>query len=70
MLTKSKSALPYLMNEVDYEFGRLRGNRAKHLARVATEYTQLLYHVRKARKDECVFVDELQWVREPFDLLQ
>ncbi|KAJ6499941.1 COG complex component [Mycena vitilis] len=40
---------------------RTRGNRAKHLGRVATEYTQLLYHASKAREDNCVFVDEIQW---------
>ncbi|KAJ7770204.1 COG complex component [Mycena maculata] len=40
---------------------RTRGNRAKHLGRVATEYTQLLYHASKARRDNCVFVDEIQW---------
>ncbi|KAF8210325.1 COG complex component [Mycena galopus ATCC 62051] len=40
---------------------RTRGNRAKHLGRVATEYTQLLYHASKARQDNCVFVDEIQW---------
>lgn len=41
---------------------RARGNRAKHLARVAAEYTQLLYHVSKARASSCVYVDEIQWV--------
>ncbi|KAJ7251478.1 oligomeric golgi complex component, COG2-domain-containing protein [Mycena haematopus] len=40
---------------------RTHGNRAKHLGRVATEYTQLLYHASKARQDNCVFVDEIQW---------
>ncbi|KAJ7783230.1 COG complex component [Mycena metata] len=40
---------------------RSRANRAKHLGRVATEYTQLLYHASKARADNCVFVDEIQW---------
>ncbi|KAF8497032.1 hypothetical protein F5888DRAFT_1803643 [Russula emetica] len=41
---------------------RLRGNRAKHLVRVATEYTQLLYHVSKAQADaRSAFVDEIQW---------
>ncbi|TFK44741.1 COG complex component [Crucibulum laeve] len=38
-----------------------RGGRAKHLARVAVEYTQLLYHTSKARAEKCVFVDEVQW---------
>ncbi|KAI0288526.1 oligomeric golgi complex component, COG2-domain-containing protein [Russula brevipes] len=41
---------------------RPRGNRAKHLVRVATEYTQLLYHVSKAQADiRSAFVDEIQW---------
>lgn len=31
---------------------------------MATEYTQLLYHASKARKEKCVFVDEIQWVCE------
>lgn len=40
---------------------RTRGNRAKHLSRVAAEYTQLLYHVTKAQSEKCAFVDECQW---------
>ncbi|KAH9948954.1 COG complex component [Amylocystis lapponica] len=40
---------------------RTRGNRAKHLARVAAEYTQLLYHVSRAQVDKSAFVDESQW---------
>ncbi|KAF6762997.1 hypothetical protein DFP72DRAFT_874343 [Ephemerocybe angulata] len=40
---------------------KLPTNRAKHLARVATEYTQLLYHVSKARDENCVFVNGVQW---------
>ncbi|KAJ6499253.1 COG complex component [Mycena sanguinolenta] len=43
------------------EDDRTRGNRAKHLGRVAAEYTQLLYHASKARQENCVFVDEIQW---------
>lgn len=46
---------------------RTRGNRAKHLGRVAAEYTQLLYHASKARKDSCIFVDEIQWVRRALE---
>jgi len=42
---------------------RVRGNRAKHLSRVASEYTQLLYHVSKANPGKCAFVTEMQWVR-------
>ena len=42
---------------------RSRGSRAKHLARVAAEYTQLLYHVAKAQTDgQSSFIDEIQWV--------
>lgn len=37
-------------------------NRAKHLSRVAVEYSQLLYHAEKVRKQQCVFVDQLQKV--------
>jgi len=41
---------------------RLPANRAKHLARVAAEYTQLLYHVSKAKDEKCVFINGIQWV--------
>ncbi|KAI9446785.1 COG complex component [Lactarius indigo] len=41
---------------------RPRGNRAKHLVRVAAEYTHLLYHVTKAQTvTRTAFVDEIQW---------
>ncbi|KAI0645824.1 COG complex component [Trametes meyenii] len=40
---------------------RSRGNRAKHIARVAVEYTQLLYHVSRAHTEPCAFIDESQW---------
>lgn len=40
---------------------RVRGNRAKHLSRVASEYTQLLYHVSKANPGKCAFINEIQW---------
>ncbi|KII92438.1 hypothetical protein PLICRDRAFT_172529 [Plicaturopsis crispa FD-325 SS-3] len=36
-------------------------SHAKHLARAAAEYTQLLYHASKARAETCAFVDEVQW---------
>ncbi|KAF8893790.1 oligomeric golgi complex component, COG2-domain-containing protein [Infundibulicybe gibba] len=39
-----------------------RGNRAKHLGRVASEYSQLLYHVSKAQNESCLFVEKIQWV--------
>jgi hypothetical protein len=37
-------------------------NRAKHLGRIAAEYSQLLYHAEKARTQHCIFVDQLQKV--------
>ncbi|KAI0029977.1 COG complex component [Vararia minispora EC-137] len=41
---------------------RTRGNRAKHLSRVAAEYTQLLYHVAKSQSEgSSAFVDDIQW---------
>ncbi|KAJ6625598.1 oligomeric golgi complex component, COG2-domain-containing protein [Mycena sp. CBHHK59/15] len=49
------------LNEDNVDDRSTRGNRAKHLGRVAAEYTQLLYHTTKAREDKCVFVDEIQW---------
>jgi len=57
LLLYSQGLIPYF---------RFRGNRAKHLGRVAAEYTQLLYHVRKAGAEKCAFVDEVQWVRKLF----
>ncbi|KAH9180208.1 COG complex component [Lactarius sanguifluus] len=43
---------------------RPRGNRAKHLVRVAAEYTHLLYHVTKAQTvTRTAFVDEIQWLQ-------
>jgi len=46
-----------------YFLYRTRGNRAKHLSRVASEYTQLLYHVTKSQSEgPSAFVDEIQWV--------
>ncbi|EIW83330.1 COG complex component [Coniophora puteana RWD-64-598 SS2] len=38
-----------------------RGNRAKHLSRAAAEYSQLTYHVSKAKDDDCAFINEIQW---------
>ncbi|KAG1752981.1 oligomeric golgi complex component, COG2-domain-containing protein [Suillus lakei] len=38
-----------------------QGKRAKHLSRVTAEYTQLLYHIEKAKEDNCAFVDEIRW---------
>lgn len=45
---------------------RSPANKAKHLNRVAAEYTQLLYHASKARMEKCAFIDEIQWVCETF----
>ena len=44
---------------------RSRTTRVKHLSRVAAEFTQMLYHVDKARSEKCAFVNEIQWVCEP-----
>lgn len=38
-----------------------QGNRTKHLSRVTAEYTQLLYHIEKAKEENCAFVDEIRW---------
>ncbi|KAG2146390.1 oligomeric golgi complex component, COG2-domain-containing protein [Suillus bovinus] len=38
-----------------------QGNRAKHLSRVTAEYAQLLYHIEKAKEENCAFVDEIRW---------
>ncbi|KAG1816061.1 COG complex component [Suillus subaureus] len=38
-----------------------QGNRAKHLSRVTAEYTQLLYHIEKAKEEDCAFIDEIRW---------
>ncbi|EGN99740.1 hypothetical protein SERLA73DRAFT_72536 [Serpula lacrymans var. lacrymans S7.3] len=60
-LTTSK--LPTHLSNVEHVKSDIRtqSNRAKHLARVAAEYTQLLYHTAKARAEKCEFVDEIQW---------
>ncbi|KAF9241626.1 oligomeric golgi complex component, COG2-domain-containing protein [Melanogaster broomeanus] len=50
------SGLPDLNSGV-----KTRGSRGKHLSRVATEYTQLLYHVSKARAENCAYVEEIRW---------
>lgn len=66
-LVRQRSALEsmYIVHTVDYSdcSPRSRGSRGKHLSRVATEYTQLLYLVSKARAENCVYVEEIQWVR-------
>jgi septal ring factor EnvC (AmiA/AmiB activator) len=41
---------------------RSQSGHAKHLSRVAAEYTQLTYHASKARANSCLYVDEVQWV--------
>ncbi|KAI0688177.1 COG complex component [Cytidiella melzeri] len=48
-------------SEEDRADDKSRANHAKHLGRVAAEYTQLLYHVSKAQTEKCAFVDECQW---------
>ena len=57
-------AHPVQCNTPSDSTARTRGNRAKHIARVAAEYTQLLYHVSRARTEPCAFIDESQWVCE------
>ncbi|KAK0226128.1 oligomeric golgi complex component, COG2-domain-containing protein [Armillaria fumosa] len=49
------------LHSQDVNDDKTRGNQAKHLHRIAAEYTQLLYHASKARAEKCVFVDEIQW---------
>ncbi|KAH9177103.1 hypothetical protein EDB89DRAFT_1620648 [Lactarius sanguifluus] len=40
-----------------------RANCARHLVRMAAEYSHLLYHVTKAQIDtQFTFVDEIQWI--------
>ncbi|KIM30529.1 hypothetical protein M408DRAFT_22024 [Serendipita vermifera MAFF 305830] len=48
------------LTEEDYD-QRTRTGRAKHLARVATEFVQLLYQAEKAGEQDCVYVSENQW---------
>lgn len=50
--------------QTHYPANRSKGNRAKHLLRIATEYNQLLYHSSKASSSSCMFVTETQWVCE------
>ncbi|OCH93776.1 COG complex component [Obba rivulosa] len=50
-----------MRGEDDSAEERARGSRAKHLARVGAEYTQLLYHVSRACTGRCAFVEESQW---------
>ncbi|KAL0956582.1 hypothetical protein HGRIS_002720 [Hohenbuehelia grisea] len=57
----SGSALAYNSQLGEVVDDRTQATQAKHLSRVTTEYTQLLYHASKAREDKCVFVDKMQW---------
>jgi len=41
---------------------RSRTGRAKHLARVAAEYVQLLYHADRAQEENCAFIEGARWV--------
>ncbi|KAG6861087.1 hypothetical protein C0995_004024 [Termitomyces sp. Mi166 len=55
-------SLPSYLDSADESTeSKSRGNRAKHLGRVAAEYMQLLYHASKARAEKCIFVDQIQW---------
>lgn len=62
LLIASNTMAPHLNQVEEAEDDKMRTNRAKHLARVATEYRQLLYHVSKAEEKSCKFVEEIQWV--------
>jgi len=42
-----------------------RKNMAKLLGRVASEYIQLVYHASKAKAENCLFFNEIEWVCEP-----
>ncbi|KAF5354659.1 hypothetical protein D9756_005330 [Leucocoprinus leucothites] len=55
------ASTPGVPSQEDIGEEKGRSNRAKHIARVAAEYMQLLYHASKAREEKCAFVDELQW---------
>ncbi|KAG9017709.1 hypothetical protein FRB90_000194 [Tulasnella sp. 427] len=58
---RGMNGLALNMGDDDSKDDRSRGGQAKHLARIAAEYTQLLYHAEKAKEENCVFVDEMQW---------
>ncbi|KIK01394.1 hypothetical protein K443DRAFT_98669 [Laccaria amethystina LaAM-08-1] len=67
---REEKALLHLLLKISESVSRLEslllistsdGNRVKHLARVAVEYTQLLYHASKAREENCSFINEIQW---------
>ncbi|THH26420.1 hypothetical protein EUX98_g7769 [Antrodiella citrinella] len=65
-----EAALTAHDQEADRLDERTRGNRAKHLSRVAAEYNQLLYHVSKAQAQKSAFVQEIQWVCERIDRIK
>ncbi|KIO31284.1 hypothetical protein M407DRAFT_68051 [Tulasnella calospora MUT 4182] len=58
---RGMNGLALNIGEDDLKDDRSRGGQAKHLARIATEYTQLLYHAEKAKEEKCAFVEEVQW---------
>ncbi|ETW80755.1 hypothetical protein HETIRDRAFT_154913 [Heterobasidion irregulare TC 32-1] len=68
---RDEEALHQLLLKISESVSRLEsllliaspdGNRAKHLARVAAEYTQLLYHVTKAQINQRpAFIDDIYW---------
>ncbi|EDR11848.1 uncharacterized protein LACBIDRAFT_247029 [Laccaria bicolor S238N-H82] len=67
---REEKALLHLLLKISESVSRLEslllistsdGNRVTHLARVAVEYTQLLYHASKAREENCSFINEIQW---------
>ena len=71
LLTRSKFQAYSVYTYLTEACSKIELNQAKHLLRVATEFTQLLYHVDKARL--CAFSKEIQWVRHflsPINLFQ
>ncbi|KAI0645260.1 oligomeric golgi complex component, COG2-domain-containing protein [Trametes meyenii] len=57
-----------LSTQADTDADDRQGNRAKHIARVAAEYTQLLCHVSRVYTEPCAFIDESQWSTLSSDL--
>ena len=68
MIMRRGTGLPLVFSEALTCPYRSRAGRAKHLARVAAEYVQLLYHADKAREENCAFIEGAQWVQpSPFE---
>ncbi|EJU04373.1 COG complex component [Dacryopinax primogenitus] len=52
--------MPTISGKMDF-VAPVTSRGGKHLARVASEYLQLLYHADKARGEGCAFVDSNRW---------